>query len=469
MVRSLALLAALLVVVGSVWSDEPVRAGFATADITPKVDGDQPVWIAGYGQNRKATGVHDPLYVRTVVIESGGKKVALVAVDVVGLQFPVIERIRTKLPDYFLLVASTHNHEGPDVIGLWGPSTFKNGVDPAFIANIEAKVVETVQAADKKKQVVKARFGTARGGPALLRDSRPPQIHDDVFRALEFLDANDKPIGLVVAWGIHPESLGSKNTLLTADFPHATVAALEKKHGCPAVYFSGAVGGLMTTPRTVPNPAGGVLHEENFEYCKVYGELVADVGEKAIASAEPIALSPIRVSTQLVALPLGNPAYHMLWMLNVLQRDAYEWTGDPYRPGNKLDAKTDRGKKGCLKTEVTYVRLGDLHLVGIPGELYPELLFGQYQEPVEPNADFKDAPLEVPIAKLTPENRLFYIGLANDEVGYIIPKRQWDWAAPYCYGSKERLYGEINSVGSETAPLLMKALADAIDKASSQP
>ena len=49
-------------------------------------------------------------------------------------------------------------------------------------------------------------------------------------------------------WNCHPESLGSKNTLLTADFPWATVAALEKKIRCPVVYLSGAVGGLMALP-----------------------------------------------------------------------------------------------------------------------------------------------------------------------------------------------------------------------------
>ena len=30
------------------------------------------------------------------------------------------------------------------------------------------------------------------------------------------------------------------------------------------------------------------------------------------------------------------------------------------------------------------------------------------------------------------------IGLANDEIGYIIPKRQWDVKKPFCYGRKKR-------------------------------
>jgi hypothetical protein len=47
--------------------------------------------------------------------------------------------------------------------------------------------------------------------------------------------------------------------------------------------------------------------------------------------------------------------------------------------------------------------------------------------------------------------------LANDEIGYIIPKRQWDVRTPYCYGRKQAQYGEVNSVGPETAPILCEA------------
>ena len=56
----------------------------------------------------------------------------------------------------------------------------------------------------------------------------------------------------------------------------------------------------------------------------------------------------------------------------------------------------------------------------------------------------------------------FLVGLANDEVGYIIPKSEWDDAAPWLYGAPERHYGEINSLGPETAPLIHQALKDLV-------
>src|SRR5262245_15901076 len=75
-----------------------LRVGFGESDVTPKVDDKaKPVFIAGFGRNRKATGVHDPLKTRTIVLEDGDTKIALVSVDVVGLFHDVVERVRKRL------------------------------------------------------------------------------------------------------------------------------------------------------------------------------------------------------------------------------------------------------------------------------------------------------------------------------------------------------------------------------------
>ena len=131
MLRLLAACFALSIALVTSVSAAEVTAGYGQADVTPDVHGKTPVWIAGYGQNRRATGVHDPLYARAIVISDGKKKVALAAVDVVGLQYPTVQEIRKRLEGFdYVLVASTHNHEGPDTVGIWGPTPFKSGVDP---------------------------------------------------------------------------------------------------------------------------------------------------------------------------------------------------------------------------------------------------------------------------------------------------------------------------------------------------
>ena len=49
-----------------------IRAGAAHADITPDLKKHGPVYMAGFGNNRVATAVHDHLYARCLVLSAGG-------------------------------------------------------------------------------------------------------------------------------------------------------------------------------------------------------------------------------------------------------------------------------------------------------------------------------------------------------------------------------------------------------------
>ena len=438
-------------------------AGFGEAEITPEITKDKPVYLAGYGMGRVATGIHDPLLARAVVLASGERRIALAAVDLVGLQYPQVKAIRAKLPHLsYVMVSSTHNHEGPDVIGIWGRNPFHRGVDEAYLELVVHRVVAAIQQAEKNLAPAAAAFGTAED-ESLVGDSRKPIVKDGLMRVVKLSQpGKSEPAGLVVVWSCHPESLGSKNTLITADFPWATVAALRERHNCPVVYLSGSVGGLMAPPDGVIRDAGGKeLLEGDFEYARHYGEEVAALADKAIAAAEPLELSPFAVSAKPIVVPVENKLYKAARAVGVLQRDGLPWTGDFEQVGKPVDP-TSGEQLAAIETEVAYLRLGDLHVACLPGEVYPELLHGKFQEPADANADFPDAPLEPSVAELLPGKRWLVIGLANDELGYIIPKRQWDSAAPYAYGRQTSQYGEVNSCGPEVAPILMQALKNRV-------
>src|SRR5829696_5374844 len=129
-------LMALLVCAGTLSAGD-LAVGFAEVDVTPKLDPAKPVYIAGFGHNRKATKVHDPILARAVVLSDGKSKVALVAVDVVGLFNAVAESVRKQAAGFaYVCVSSTHNHEGPDTLGLWGKSPFESGVDKAYVKDL---------------------------------------------------------------------------------------------------------------------------------------------------------------------------------------------------------------------------------------------------------------------------------------------------------------------------------------------
>jgi len=461
MLRFLPALAALLLIpaLTAPAADRPLSAGFAVADITPDVKDGKPVYMAGYGMNRKATGVHDPLYARTVVLAGGDTKFAIVSVDLVGLQFPQTKAIRARLPEFkYVLVGSTHNHEGPDVIGIWGRGPFHRGASEDYLDFVVERVVASVKEAAGKLAPVTAAFGTATD-ESLMDDSRLPIVKDGVLRLIKLTKAGSSDAaGLLVQWNCHPESLGSKNTLITADFPYATVAALEKQYRCPVVYISGAVGGLMSLPGgRIFDAAGKELREGTYEYAEKYGQEVAALATKAVAASQPIALTPLVASSKSIAVPVQNSLYRAARAVGVLKRDGLVWRGDFHDLSEPMVAeKADL--PSAVESEVAYLRLGELHVACIPGELYPELVYGKFQEPVEPDADYPDSPKEPAVAELMPGPKWLLVGLANDEVGYIIPRRQWDKTPPYAYGKDGGQYGEVNSCGADVAPIIMQAL-----------
>jgi hypothetical protein len=237
------------------------------------------------------------------------------------------------------------------------------------------------------------------------------------------------------------------------------------------VYFTGTVGGLMTSMHVdVKDDKGKRLPEGSREKTDRYGVLLAEAADRALRDAKPLKLTPLEVRTREVFLPLENKLYMLGRQLGVLKRDVFLWTGSPYKadpaPADMTkDPPAEELKKPlAMKTEVGYLRLGELDVASIPGEIYPELVLDRVQTPADPGADFPDAPAEPGIYKQLRSRHRMILGLANDEIGYIIPKRQWDEKPPFCYGRKKAQHGEQNSIGPDAAPVLCKAFRELAGK-----
>ncbi|MFO0936990.1 MAG: hypothetical protein U0798_10805, partial [Gemmataceae bacterium] len=430
-----------------------LRVGFGEVNVTPEV-GKKPVFMAGFGENRRATGVHDPLMARATVLSDGTRKIALVCADVVGLFNPSVERVRAKLAGFdYILVSSTHNHEGPDTLGLWGPNPFTNGVDPAYLKKLEEGLAEAVRKADAALAPAVARIGTAATAD-LIHDGRLPELKHDTMVVLSFADPKtSRHLGLLVQWNNHPEDMDSKNTEITADFPGVVVAKLKAKYHCPVTYLTGTVGGLMTSLHVeVKSEAGVPLKQGTFERLERYGSLVTERAVKAIESSQLVTLTPFESRRRAILLPMDNMMFRLAWQAGTLSREMFEWNGVA-SPKEFVQTK-DIKRPVASKTELGHLKLGELEVAVIPGEIYPELVLGGVQDPVDPGADFPDAPIEPSIYGQLKSKHKMIVGLGNDELGYFIPKRQWDEKKPFCYGRNSAQYGEINSVGPEAAPVI---------------
>ena len=75
-----------------------------------------------------------------------------------------------------------------------------------------------MKAADAARKPAVAKIGTA-SDASLIRDAREPIVKHDELVAIRFEDPKTaKPVGVLVQWNCHPESLDSKNTEITADY-----------------------------------------------------------------------------------------------------------------------------------------------------------------------------------------------------------------------------------------------------------
>ncbi len=465
-----------------------VRIGFSKKDITPhgfdtwtdangdskydRKDGDSfndlngngkfdAVWMAGFHQGRPANGVNDPLWARAMVVDDGRHRLALCVIDMMGFGHDDVvnarKRIKASLGLDYVIIASTHVHSSPDLMGMWGSGVLKRGTDDQYLETVTNQVVAAVEEAYQSARPARLKFAEDLSAAIpLLGDSRPPKVLDAGIRLMQAVDLETgKTIGTLLNWGNHPETLWSGNVMLTSDFPHyyrkyleegvyKGDSLVEEGTGGIALFANGAVGGLMTTrpPDTIYHPlTQKVLTGATFEKAEAQGMALALISLKALRSdvAEAVDSAAIGVRARTIALKVENKLFRLAGFLGIFKRGYV--------------------KRRHLRSEVAVWSLGPAAFVHVPGELYPEILNGGVEAP--DGGDFGLQPVEVPsIRELMKHRYKFFVGLSNDEVGYIIPKSQWDTRSPYTYGRDKGPYGEVNSLGPETAPVIYRSVAE---------
>jgi hypothetical protein len=245
-----------------------------------------------------------------------------------------------------------------------------------------------------------------------------------------------------VEWGCHPETLASANSLLTSDFCGYWRDAAEngvpepngvKGLGGMCIYFQGLVGGLMTQLHTtVPHRNGvGNFRDASFEKAQALGENLAILTVNALRGETAWRPTDTRVAVAAKSIFVPMSGLFGCGVFLGLAHPGWYW--------------------GKGKSELDVIQIGDLEILTVPGEMYPEIAEGGIEAPE--GADHPGPPIEVPPLRSQMKGKLnMIVGLANDEVGYIIPRSQWDKKPPYAYGrTKSPQYGEENSPGPDVA------------------
>ncbi len=429
-----------------------LEAGAAKRVITPDMKKYAPVYLAGFGHNRPATGIHDDLFVRCVALRAGARPLVLCGVDSIGLFVDDTDGIRKAAIDRLgkpadIVVAALHDHEAPDTMGLWGPKFDTSGLNEDYNRFLAAQAADAIVEAVHNLTPAEVALASVRNPQldAFIHDNRPPVVHDAEVIALSLRAKKGRtPIATLVNWANHPETLADENTLITADNNAALYITLEKELGGTAVYLNGAVGGMQSSlGAKVKEADGSPVPERSFRKAEIIGHTVAMLAVERLRTARWQGIDQITYREARPKLPIANQGFQMAAAAGIFKGRKQAMAG------------------GFNEVPVGFLRLSSagkpvLEAACIPGELYPELSVGGVERYA--GADFPETPIEQPIKPRMKAPFRMLFGLANDEIGYIIPKAEWDNTAPWLQSAPKRWYGEVNSTGPETAPVLLQAL-----------
>lgn len=394
-----------------------MKVGYAQDVITPSLH--EPVFLAGFGNNRRATTVHDDLYVRSLAIQVNKTTLVLVALDLIGFfrhdVYEVTEKVNQ--PDIQIIIASTHTHHGPDTMGLWGPDQKTCGVDLEYMSVLKQKIVDAIHASLSTLKPASAKW-TSVHVPCLVKNARNPEILDDELTLAQFVGDDGKPVVTLFNFPCHPEVLWEHNPHITSDYVGYLRNEVEKQIGAPCIFFPGALGGMMTPD----------VKDHSFEEAEFMGKKLADEGLGALSKVES-QRSKIGVEKKEVKAKLTNILYKIAFRRKLLP--------------------DTRDKKGYITTEVNLIKIGGLWLATVPGEMLPKL-------GLQLKALMKEAGAQV----------TGVIGLANDELGYILPAE--DFMYPWNPFKPGAHYEETNSIGKGIAVSVMEGLYDVIASETKQ-
>lgn len=420
---------------GEPFTDDPVNSEL-DASSKGKWDG---IYLAGFGHNRPATGMHDDIWARALVFEQGETRLAVVALDLIGYyahaDYYGLDHVKKLLDPELgitdILIASTHDHEAPDTIGPWGPDVLTDGKYPRYLQFIDAQIAKAIAEAARSTVPVRMKVGITDpqqspsiAGMQTRTAGRPPFFFDQEMRVLQFFRISGSEQGRVVAtlinWNTHPESMESGNTIITSDFPDAVRKSVEAKFGGTAVYISGDIGAVeiigdsnnKNHDRINFDGRDFPLNSKNnrpgftFERTEAIGRDVAKAAFNALAHAEWSESNLLTIRKATMRAPMDNAAYYFLAQKGVLDTV-------PLPPD---------GSQPVIEASVYDVTLGDAEIITVPGELFPEVFYGvDSNHRTDCGAADTGRPHEVSVRDRMKGKYKLIFGLCPDEFGYFVP------------------------------------------------
>ena len=409
-----------------------IRVGVATVDITPPLG--LPL-MGNYREDYAARGVHDPLFAKAIVFadESGGKA-ALLAVDVCMLDRENVAFMRQSInsqcdvPPDNVMIHATHTHSGPAISTRIGPAE-QIAPDAADVQRFLTSAASAVAAANRllgdatltlgrssedrvsfHRRLQRHDGSTQMNWEALLPGFDPTEIHRpwgaiDPELLCVGVEQNGRLVGALVSFGLHPAILAGDNWLYSADYPGYLAEALARTRGSSFVsmFLNGCCGDVNHIDYRDPMQGRG------YQMTQRVGYMLGAAAHQAMNVAQPMSGTDLRVSRQLVQLERTRiDDSERAWCERVLEearqcppQGQVDGLPDAYYAKLRLQMWQNQGHPDHV--EVMAIRIGDVAVVGLPGEAFCQL--------------------GLEIKRHSPAAHTLVAGLCNDAIGYL-PTRE---------------------------------------------
>jgi neutral ceramidase len=413
-----------------------LRAGAAQIAITPPVG----IGLAGYYFERGADGTNDDLFSKALVLDVDGSKAAFVVLDLISTTRPMVEAARrqieqaTGIPGANVMISATHAHTGP-VLAERGQREDAQGgarMTQEYSSRLPALIAESVKLAAE-------RSGTARASAAVvlepnlsfnrrfhMRDGsvgwNPGKLNTNIVRVAGPIDpevgviyfeaapggAPAKPLATYVNFAMHPDTVGGAK--FSADYPGVLGRRLAEYKGPDMItlFANGACGNINHVNVNWAERQNGPQEAARL------GTILAGDVFKAWMQLRPVAPGALRVSTEIVKLPLrelkpgdAERARETVLRYGMKDNRGFMEKVEAYRV---LDVAAREGRPHEVEVQVIALG-GDAAWVSLPGEIFVEL--------------------GLAIKQASPFRHTFIAELANGSIGYI-PNR-----AAYVEGNYE--------------------------------
>lgn len=393
------------------------QVGTSVGNVTPTAQalrGEDAHYMGGYGlwtERGPATGVHDHLTVRAICIENGDS-FCLAVIDSLGIPASVVAAIQREvsvaagLPLESILIAATHTHAAPDLLGLWG------GAPAAYTEDLVRTTSNTIVSAWHGRVPARLRYAVTKASAHNRRGW--PMTDDDLVVIAAFDPQVDVLIATLVNFAAHPVISPRTNLQLSSDYVHFLRGTIESETRAPTVFVNGAIGDVT------PLETRG---ENYWQDAETYGDDLATRVISMLGAAEDIE-GPVTLSTVEARIENDNLVLGIAASLGILNSSI---SGFPWNQQ--------------VATHVTGIRLGEeVTAVTVPGEASTRL------------------GLSIKAGMTSPARMIF--GLTHDSLGYFIPADEWETGRNGNYEESVSLGRSAADAISEAATRAIRSLAD---------